>query len=76
MWDFQGNMVGKWTNEPCSEVDEVVNHFWVLTHNQIIVAVDYFMNWEEVEARLIIREDKMGATEDQALTIQRRSLKR
>ena len=32
MWDFQGNMVGKWTNEPCSEVDEVVNHFWVLTH--------------------------------------------
>ena len=32
MWDFQGNMVGKWTNEPCSEVDEVVNHFWVLTY--------------------------------------------
>ena len=31
MWDFQGNIVGKWTNEPCSEVDEVVNHFWVLT---------------------------------------------
>ena len=30
-WDFQGNMVGKWTNEPCSEVDEVVNTFWVLT---------------------------------------------
>ena len=28
------------------------------------------------EARLIIREEKMGATEDQALTIQRRSLKR
>ena len=24
-------MVGKWTNEPCSGVDEVVNHFWVLT---------------------------------------------
>ena len=24
-------MVGKWTNEPCGEVDEVVNHFWVLT---------------------------------------------
>ena len=21
----------KWKNEPCSEVDEVVNHFWVLT---------------------------------------------
>ena len=25
-------MVGKWTNEPCNGVDEVVNHFWVLTH--------------------------------------------
>ena len=24
-------MVGKWTNEPCSGVDEAVNHFWVLT---------------------------------------------
>ena len=32
--------------------------------------------WEEEEAQLIIREKKMGATEDQALTIQRRSLKR
>ena len=32
--------------------------------------------WEEEEARLIIREENMGATEDQALTIQRRSLKR
>ena len=35
--------------------------------------------WEEhtqEEARLIIRENKMGATEDQALTIQRRFLKR
>ena len=30
---------------------------------------------EEEEARLIIREEKMGATEDQTLTIQRRSLK-
>jgi len=30
---------------------------------------------EEEEARLIIREEKMGATEDQALTIERRSLK-
>ena len=28
---FKGNMVGKWTNEPCSGVDEVVNTFWVLT---------------------------------------------
>ena len=24
-------MVGEWTNEPCSAVDEVVNHLWVLT---------------------------------------------
>ena len=32
--------------------------------------------WEEEEARLIIREEKMRAIEDQALTIQRRSLKR
>ena len=24
-------MVEKWTNEPCSGVDEVVNNFWVLT---------------------------------------------
>ena len=30
---------------------------------------------EEEEAQLIIREEKMGATKDQALTIQRRSLK-
>ena len=29
---FRGNMVGKWTNEPCSGVDEVVNTFWVLTN--------------------------------------------
>ena len=31
---------------------------------------------EEEEALLIIREEKMGEIEDQALTIQRRSLKR
>ena len=31
--------------------------------------------WEEEEAQLIIREQKMGETEDQDLTIQRRSLK-
>ena len=31
---------------------------------------------EEEEARLIRREEKMGAIENQALTIQRRSLKR
>ena len=35
--------------------------------------------WEEhtqEEAQLIIRENNMGATEDAAITIQRRSLKR
>ena len=31
LWVFDGDMVGKWTNEPCNGVDEVVNHFWVLT---------------------------------------------
>ena len=31
LWVFDGNMVGKWTNEACNGVDEVVNHFWVLT---------------------------------------------
>ena len=31
--------------------------------------------WEEEEARLIRREEKMGAIEEQALTIERRSLK-
>ena len=24
-------MVGKWTSDPCSVVDEIVNTFWVLT---------------------------------------------
>ena len=36
-WDFQGNMVGKWTNEPCSGVDEVVNHFWGLQNQRFWV---------------------------------------
>ena len=31
LWVFDGNMVGKWTNEPCNGVDEAVNHFWVIT---------------------------------------------
>ena len=31
LWVFDGNMVGKWTNEPCNGEDEAVNHFWVLT---------------------------------------------
>ena len=37
--------------------------------------INFSRLWEEEEARLIIREEKMGATEDQALTIQGRSLK-
>ena len=28
---FKGNMVEKWTNEPCSGVYEAMNTFWVLT---------------------------------------------
>ena len=31
LWVLKGNMVGKWTNEPCNGVDEVVNTFWVST---------------------------------------------
>ena len=31
LWVFDGNMVGKWTNEPCNGIDEVVNPFWVIT---------------------------------------------
>ena len=37
---------------------------------------DPSINEEYEEARLIRREEKMGANEDQVLTIQRRSLKR
>ena len=38
LWVFDGNMVGKWTNEPCNGADEAVNPFWVLTlgHNQLM----------------------------------------
>ena len=40
-------------------------------------AITFSGLWEEEEeARLIIREEKMGATKYQALNIQRRSLKR
>ena len=34
LWVFDGDMVGKWTNEPCNGVDEVVNPFWVITDTQ------------------------------------------
>ena len=37
LWVFDGNMVGKWTNEPCDGVDEVVNLFWVLTRLDCII---------------------------------------
>ena len=37
--------------------------------------ITFIRLWEEEEARLILREEKMGATENQALTIERRSLK-
>ena len=32
-------MVGKWRNEPCSGVDEVVNNFWVLT--EVMAKIHY-----------------------------------
>ena len=38
LWVFDGNMVGKWTNEPCNGVDEVVNPFWVLTPGSMIMS--------------------------------------
>ena len=40
------------------------------------VTITFSKIWEEEEARLIRREEKMGAIEEQALTIERRSLKR
>ena len=43
-----------------------VCHKEVITFNRL---------WEEEEARLIIREEKMGATEDQDHTIERRYFK-
>ena len=27
LWVLDGNMVGKWTNEPCNGANEAVNHF-------------------------------------------------
>ena len=39
LWVLKGNMVGKWTNEPCNGVDEVVNTFWVLTHG--LACIEY-----------------------------------
>ena len=41
-WVFNGDMVGKRTNEPCNGVDEVVNHFWVLTVTILGTNIDLF----------------------------------
>ena len=41
LWGLDGNMVGKWTNEPCSGVDEVVNPFWVLTLCTLVLVDPY-----------------------------------
>ena len=43
---LDGFMVGKWTNEPCNGVDEVVNPFWVLTtvlHMCALFSLWYYM---------------------------------
>ena len=34
---LDGFMVGKWKNDPCNGVDEVVNLFWVLTVTQLLM---------------------------------------
>ena len=56
LWVFDGDMVGKWTNEPCNGVDEVVNPFWVLTFTQDLIIsnllVTYFSAHELYEVRL------------------------
>ena len=50
LWVFDGDMVGKWTNEPCNGVDEVVNHFWVLTgipaYNLLLVSSGFNLQGE------------------------------
>ena len=43
---------------------------------EVITFIRLWEEWTQEEARLIITEKNMGAIEDQALTIQRRSLKR
>ena len=42
-WVFDGNMVGKWTNEPCNGADEAVNHFWVLTLGQVVNGAIFYL---------------------------------
>ena len=57
LWVFDGDMVGKWTNEPCNGVDEVVNHFWVLTvtlltlNKDVPQEIERHVKWHPVEAR-------------------------
>ena len=41
LWVFEGNMVGKWTNEPCNGADEEVNPFWVLTLTRRMIGGKY-----------------------------------
>ena len=47
LWVFDGNMVGKWTNEPCNGADEVVNHFWVLTSPLIKNSISFMFRESE-----------------------------
>ena len=49
------------------------NHVSNVCQKEVITFIKL---WEEEESRLIIREKKMGETEDKYFTIQRRSLKR
>ena len=59
--DILNGLPGSWIHS-CEEVCQKE----VITFSRL---------WEEEEAQLIRREEKMGAIEDQDLTIQRRSLK-
>ena len=44
-------MVCKWTNEPRSGVDEVVNHFWVLTIGQGKYAVEILKRFRMMDCK-------------------------
>ena len=75
------NWSGKKRSEECRSGDNHLEwppkimgfiHVRNVCHKEVIT---FSRLWEEEEARLIIREKKMGETEDQDLTIQRRFLK-
>ena len=55
--------------------DHEINSFKEVCQKEVITFSRLWEEHTQEEARLIIREEKMGATEDQALMIQRRSLK-